>query len=104
LPALQVAAHSIPTLERAMRTLIATAILLSGAVAMTSTADAARKSKRGPAKSYYYVPPGYGQSARYQRESVECERARNEDPAGQYAGYPCWAREIFARGSGSGRR
>ena len=35
-----------------------------------------------------------------------CEaRARHEDPTGRYAGFPCWAREAFGRGTqGGGRR
>jgi hypothetical protein len=33
-----------------------------------------------------------------QRERVECQRARMEDPAGEFARFPCWAREAFARG------
>ena len=77
-----------------MRVLIATLILLSGTFAMNSTADAARRAKRSANSPYYYT---------YPRDESECERrARAEDPSGQYAGYPCWAREIFGRG-GSGR-
>jgi hypothetical protein len=59
-----------------MRTLLAAVIFLGGVSALNSAAQAQR--------------------------SQECQRAQNEDPAGEFAGYPCWAREIFARGSGSG--
>ena len=84
-----------------MRTLLAIAIFLGGIFAVNNTsADAARKAKRSAQPPYYYrAPPPY-----YSRERLVCEeRARNEDPAGRYAGYPCWARESFGRGSG-GRR
>jgi hypothetical protein len=68
-----------------MRTLLATAIVLGGLSALNSATEAAPKSKRNT-----------------QFVSVECQRAQNEDPSGQFAGYPCWAREMFARGSGTG--
>jgi hypothetical protein len=32
-----------------------------------------------------------------EKERLECDRARNEDPTGLFAGYPCWAREVMAR-------
>jgi hypothetical protein len=80
-----------------MRTLLATAIVLGSIFALNPTADA-RKAKRSANAPYYYAPPAY-----YSRRQVECERARNEDPAGQFAGYPCWAREIFGRGRNTGR-
>ena len=59
-----------------MRTLLAAVIILGGLSALNSTAEAQR--------------------------SRECQQAQNEDPAGQFASYPCWAQESFARGSGSG--
>jgi hypothetical protein len=34
------------------------------------------------------------------REEIECERARHEDRAGNFVGYPCWAREALSRGIG----
>jgi hypothetical protein len=42
------------------------------------------KSRRGPntASDYYRSP---------ETDSMECIRARDVDPAGNYAGYPCWA-------------
>jgi hypothetical protein len=60
-----------------MRTLLATVILLGGLSALNSRTEAAAPSR-------------------------ECQQAQNEDPADQFAGYPCWARESFARGVGSG--
>jgi hypothetical protein len=36
------------------------------------------------------------------QRSQECQQAQNEDPTGEFASYPCWARESFARGAGSG--
>jgi hypothetical protein len=85
--------------EPNMRTLLAFAIVTSGVFALSQAADAARKYKRSAEPSYSY---GYGAYQRYSREQVECERARHEDPAGVYAGYPCWAREAFSAGSNRG--
>jgi hypothetical protein len=80
-----------------MRTLLATTVVIGSIFALSPTADA-RKAKRNVQPQYYYAPP-----ADYRRQQVECERARNEDPAGHFAGYPCWAREIFGRGRNTGR-
>jgi hypothetical protein len=86
-----------------MRTLLASLIALGSILALTSTADAARKARRGPGPSYYYAPPAYYAPPRAFSEQQVCEeRAQAADPSGQYAGYPCWAREAFGRG-GSGR-
>jgi hypothetical protein len=86
-----------------MRTLLATLIAFGGILALTSTADAARNARRGPGPYYYYAPPTYYAPPRAFSERQVCEeRAQAADPSGQYAGYPCWAREAFGRG-GSGR-
>jgi hypothetical protein len=82
-----------------MRTLLAIAILAGGAAIPSQAADPPRKYKRGAER---YDPYYYNASPRYSREQVECERARHEDPAGVYQGFPCWAREAFGRGSNSG--
>jgi hypothetical protein len=72
-----------------MRTLLAIVIFAAGMLALDSTADAGRKSKRG-------AKP---QDSQQPKVDVACEeRARHEDPSGQFASYPCWAREAFARG------
>jgi hypothetical protein len=92
-----------------MRTLLATLIAVSGflaASAVTSTADAARKHRRDPGPSHYYAPPNpyYARPPPAVSERLACEeRAQAADPAGLYAGYPCWAREAFGRGSSGGR-
>jgi hypothetical protein len=59
-----------------MRTLLAALIFLGGLSALNSTTEAA--------------------------PSRECQQAQNEDPGGQFAGYPCWAQVSFARATGSG--
>ncbi|HEY7552040.1 MAG TPA: hypothetical protein VH913_21255 [Hyphomicrobiaceae bacterium] len=109
-----------------MRALLATAMILGGAVALAGAADARKNARGGPAYGahhgyyqpryyrpryyqprYYYRQPGYGYGQRgyYSSEQAECERrARAEDPAGVYAGYPCWAREAFGRSGGGSRR
>jgi hypothetical protein len=95
-----------------MRTLLAIAVILAGALALPGPADA-RKGVRGhghsPPRYYqprYYQPRSYYAPPRtYSREQAICEEnAQAEDPAGVYAGYPCWARSTFGRGSGGGRR
>lgn len=91
-----------------MRALLATLISLSGFIAVnsvTSTADAARQYRRGPGSSHYYAPRNsYAPPPPAVSERLACEeRAQNADPSGQYAGYPCWAREAFARSGGGGR-
>jgi hypothetical protein len=85
-----------------MRTHLAIVTFVGGILALYPAADAAPKSKRSAKPPYQY----YAAQPRYQtRERLLCEeRARNEDPAGQFAGYPCWAREIFGRGSNTGGR
>jgi hypothetical protein len=76
---------------------VATSVSLGGLLAFGASADAPRKQKRDPRPPYGYA---------YQQPSAEevCqERARAEDPTGLYAGYPCWAREAFGRGTQGGR-
>jgi hypothetical protein len=79
-----------------VRILLALAVLAGGIVALDTPADAARK--RAATKQTY--KSAYAAKSRYKdyREQVECERAVNEDPSGEFANYPCWAREVFARG------
>jgi hypothetical protein len=74
-----------------MRPLLAIAIFAAGMLALDATADAdaARKSKRSAKQQHSYQ----------QKIDWACEeRARHEDPSGQFAAYPCWAREAFGRG------
>jgi hypothetical protein len=69
-----------------MRVLVVIVIFIGGLLPLDSMADAARKSKRST------KPP-------QQKVDLACEaRARHEDPSGDFAGYPCWAREALARG------
>jgi hypothetical protein len=74
-----------------MRPLLAIAIFAAGMLALGSHADAdsARKYKRSAKQQY----------TQQQKADWVCEeRARHADPTGQYATYPCWAREAFSRG------
>jgi hypothetical protein len=72
-----------------MRALMAIVIFVGGLVSLDSMADAARKSRRSA------KPP----PQQHQKVDIACEaRARHEDPSGDFAGYPCWAREALARG------
>jgi hypothetical protein len=78
-----------------MRTLLAVVIFAGGMFALYSPADAARKYKHSPKSPPYY--------SYYRGGSSACEeRARHEDPTGVYAGFPCWAREAFGRGTQGG--
>ena len=80
-----------------MRTLLAIVIVL-GALASSATAEAERK-RTAKARDHS------AQQRSSQREQVvECEKARHEDPTGSFGGYPCWAREAFARGSQGNRQ
>jgi hypothetical protein len=95
-----------------MRTLLAIAVALAGTAALPLAADARKATYRATPPPYYYAQPryyqpryDYRQPRYYSSEQAECERrAEAEDPAGQYAGYPCWARSTFGRGSSGGRR
>ena len=71
-----------------MRTLLAITLALGAALA-ADPADA-RKGARSANTTVY------GYKARNRGSAAECERARNADPAGNYAGYPCWAQWAFA--------
>ena len=78
-----------------MHTLLAMMIFVGGIFALNLPADAAHKSKRSAKPPYAYQP----------KVNLACEeRARAEDPTGQFASYPCWAREAFARGQNIDRR
>jgi hypothetical protein len=108
-----------------MRAVLALALIAGGAlVALPDPADARRSARKAPAsvqprayqpryyrqRSYGYRPRAYGPGYYYapprpyiSSERLACEeRAWAEDPTGLYAGYPCWARSAFGRGS-SGR-
>jgi hypothetical protein len=85
-----------------MRTLLAVVICAGGflavqSLALPAPADAARNQTARKYKAK--AQPRY----RFERRYSACEeRARHEDPTGVYAGYPCWAREAFGRGSRGG--
>jgi hypothetical protein len=85
-----------------MRLLLAITILavgVGGALAQSPSAatdDAAHKRALAKMKRQHQAPP------RDQREAIECERAQHEDPTGQYATFPCWAREAFSKGNTGG--
>jgi hypothetical protein len=91
-----------------MRTLLALAVLAGGMLALEAAADDAVKSKRGAKSAHSDSDKDKGERvkserAKSERESkvrIVCEeRARHEDRTGQYAMFPCWAREAFARGA-----
>jgi hypothetical protein len=71
--------------------------------ALNVPADPVRKIKRSekPAQAppVHQAPPVYHSAVqpRSSQEEIECEQARHADPVGQYADYPCWAREALSR-------
>ena len=68
-----------------MRTLLVIVAMLGIALNTAANAQSERRA--------------YGTSQRYYHERAVCEeRAEAEDRTGQFRGYPCWAREAFARG------
>jgi len=76
-----------------MRAPLMIALVIGCTFALDPTASAQSKPRRSAQPPYYYAPP-----ASNQKDLAVCEeRAQNADPAGRYAGYPCWAREIFSR-------
>jgi hypothetical protein len=79
--------------EPSMRVKLAMAISAGGILSVHSATEA--QSRRSAQPPYYYAPP----SSELRDQSVCEERAQNQDPAGRYAGYPCWARESFGRQS-----
>lgn len=79
-----------------MRSLLAIVIVLGAATASDATAQPDRKRATKPRDVAAQPRPS-------KRQQVECELARHEDPTGSFAGYPCWAREAFARGSQGNR-
>jgi hypothetical protein len=104
-----------------MRAFLALALMAGAAVmALPDPADARKSVRKAPAyaqpryyqpRAYYrprsYYGPGYSYGPpppRISSERLACEeRAWADDPTGLYAGYPCWARSAFGRGSSTGR-
>jgi hypothetical protein len=66
-------------------------IMLVIALVLTATLAAAPADARDGARS-----SNTAVYARTRGSSAECDRARDADPAGNYAGYPCWAQWAFA--------
>jgi Ni/Co efflux regulator RcnB len=80
-----------------MRVLVAIAAVLATSLAMALPADARQQKKARShdqqasqaKRSDYYAK-------RAREEANECARAESLDPAGDYKGYPCWARAALA--------
>jgi hypothetical protein len=110
----QLESNATRLMEEDMRTLPAIALILAGcllgSLAPAGTADARQPQRyyqpRHTYQPHYYQPRGYyyrpPSTYSWEREVCE-ERAQAADPTGQYAGYPCWAREAFGRTPGRGR-
>ena len=64
---------------------------LIAAVALGAAAPADAKSKR----QKKVVKTAVAERVQEPRESYDCIRANSQDPAGNYRGFPCWARAAF---------
>jgi hypothetical protein len=84
-----------------MRWILCLSVVFATSIVLAPDADA-RKVKRGYVNgpySYGYAAPPYRRgpntaSSYYKyrgTDTEECIRARDVDPSGSYAGYPCWA-------------
>jgi hypothetical protein len=69
-----------------------TTALLAAAVAIAGTAPAEAKRK-DPRKARTHVAV---ERIYENPDSYDCIRARGLDPAGNYRGYPCWARAALS--------
>ena len=77
-----------------MRALLAIAISVGGLLSSHSPSDAREPRRKAHPPYYSHSEP----SSQSLSEQAACEdRAQNADPSGRYAGYPCWAREVFSR-------
>lgn len=89
-----------------MRVLLAALIALGVVATVPDAADARKKARSShayrdygpPPWAYQPPPPRYGYRYRESEhsDSMECIEARNLDPGGTYADYPCWAQRAFA--------
>jgi hypothetical protein len=79
-----------------MRILMAIALCAGSVLALDAfdvrAADAAPKYKRFAKKQQHT-----SKQRLTAQQRLECERARQEDPTGEFVGFPCWAREAFGR-------
>ena len=77
-----------------MRLFLALLIAAGSLVAAAEPSAAERYRKKRPSNR-----DGLERPARGNVDSAEHDRAQGCDPAGQYSGYPDWARIAFACGS-----
>jgi hypothetical protein len=90
-----------------MRTLLALMLVMGAVIPSNATAQQAmpmgKKSENANSKRAAKPSdtaarqPSNEKRLTDEKERLECDRARNEDPTGLFAGYPCWAREVFGR-------
>lgn len=74
-----------------MKTMIAMTVAAGIALVGAVPAEAKRKEQRKPRYSAAPVERIYENP-----DSYDCIRARGLDPAGNYRGYPCWARAALS--------
>jgi len=94
-------------MEFIMRLFLAALIALGAFAVVPDDADARKRARApyayrdyGPPPPWAYAPPppryGYRYRESEQSDSMECIEARNLDPGGDYASYPCWAQRALA--------
>jgi hypothetical protein len=80
-----------------MRVLVAISAVLATSLAMALPADARQQKKaRGHDQRAYHAKKSDYYAKRVREDANDCARAESLDPAGDYKGYPCWARAALA--------
>jgi hypothetical protein len=80
-----------------MRVPVAIAAILATNLAMALPADARQQKKARSQDHHAYLTQKSDYYAKRAREVAnDCARAESLDPAGDYKGYPCWARAALA--------
>jgi hypothetical protein len=75
-----------------MKTLMSALVTMAVLGGIAAPGSAAPRNPERSANPYYVAQPNY-----HLREQQVCrEDAFEADPSGQYAGYPCWARQAFS--------
>jgi hypothetical protein len=80
-----------------MRVHVAIAAILATSLAMALPVDARQQKKaRSHDQQAYHTKRSDYYAKRAREEASDCARAESLDPAGDYKGYPCWARAALA--------
>jgi hypothetical protein len=75
-----------------MKSLMSALVGMAVLAGIAAPASAAARNSERYANSHYAAQPSH----RLTQQQVCREEAFEDDPSGQYAGYPCWARQAFS--------